>query len=293
MSAKILGKLRGLIASASENSRNNRHYTERFWDGIINSDIFQEGIENKMYFGELWHPDNDEEYGQVHPGDNAAIVLTKVDKKGLDYYGEFDILPTRAGEVLKNLIDIGCTFGVSSRGYSDYDSTIFDDPSQYDLITWDIVAFPGIKSARLHPISAVSESFTRRKTNKKKVMENLNRIISENNKEVNNYIFNTIKKLSTSEDYDTDLQIEDLIASNSSDYIFSSADFKDYAIVVNINDKLVPIYDDGIHGESNVIFYDDSVIKDAKIGDEILVDDIFYDDNLDAYKTFDSGVNVK
>lgn len=164
MKAKPLGKVRGLIASASEPSRNERKYTENFWDSIFDSELFKEGLKNKVYFGELWHPDDDKEYGQIHADPTkAAVVLTKVEKKGLDYFGEFEILPTIAGETYKNLTDIGCVFGVSSRGYNDFDATVFDDPSTYELITFDLVAFPGIKSARLHPITAVAESFSKEK----------------------------------------------------------------------------------------------------------------------------------
>lgn len=278
MANKVLGKLKGIIASASEKSRNNRQYTENFWDSIFNSDIFKEGLKYKMYFGELWHPDNEQEYGQIHPSDDkAAVVLTKVEKKGLDYYGEFDILPTRAGETLKNLIDIGCTFGVSSRGYSDYDTPVFDDPSTYDLITWDIVAFPGIKSARLHPIMATAESLM--KCNKNKIMENLNKLAGED-KETEKYIKQVLKQ---KEDFDTDLQVEDLAAFND-----IPDDLLDYAIVVIFNDKGIPVYNDKVHGKKRVI----SKIKDTP-NSKYLVDDIFYDENKDAYITLGDWLKLE
>lgn len=188
--AKPLGKVRGIIASASEPSRNGRKYTEHFWDSIFDSELFKEGLKNKVMIGELWHPDSDEEYGQIHADPNkAAIVLTKVDKKGLDYYGEFDILPTPAGETYKNLSDIGCVFGVSSRGYNDFDANVFDDPSTYELITFDLVAFPGIKSARLHPVAAVAEGFNTKRINKRKIMEKLDKVFSEDE-----YLKKTVKE---------------------------------------------------------------------------------------------------
>lgn len=190
MKAKPLGKVRGLIASASEPSRNERKYTENFWDSIFDSELFKEGLKNKVYFGELWHPDDDKEYGQIHADPTkAAVVLTKVEKKGLDYFGEFEILPTIAGETYKNLTDIGCVFGVSSRGYNDFDATVFDDPSTYELITFDLVAFPGIKSARLHPITAVAESFSKRKIDKEKIMKNLDEVFAKDK-----YLKKTIKE---------------------------------------------------------------------------------------------------
>ena len=190
----ILGKLTGIIASASEASRNGRRYTQNFWDQIFDSDLFKEGLKNKMILGELYHPDYNEEYGQIHVDPNkTAVVLTEVNKKGLDYYGTFEILPTLAGETLKNLYDIGCVFGVSSRGYNDYDTDVFNDPSTFELITFDIVAFPGIKSARLHPVAAVAEGLNTRRVNKTKIMENLQRIAGEN-EQMKEYIDTTLDK---------------------------------------------------------------------------------------------------
>lgn len=191
MAAKILGKLKGVIASACEPSRNGRKYTEHFWDAIFDSPLFKEGIKNRVMFGCMYHPEG-EAYNQIHPGDESAVCLTNVVKKGLEYIGTFDILPTRAGEVLKNLIDVGCVFGISSRGLNDYDTPIFDDPSTYDLITFDIVAFPGIKSARLHPVTAVAESYGKRKVNKTKIMENLNKLANED-EQAKEFIDNTLK----------------------------------------------------------------------------------------------------
>lgn len=191
MAAKILGKLKGVIASACEPSRNGRKYTEHFWDEIFNSSLFKEGIKNRVMFGCMYHPEG-EAYNQIHPGDESAVCLTNVVKKGLEYIGTFDILPTRAGEVLRNLIDVGCVFGISSRGLNDYDTPIFDDPSTYDLITFDIVAFPGIKSARLHPVTAVAESYGKRKVNKTKIMENLNKLANED-EQAKEFIDNTLK----------------------------------------------------------------------------------------------------
>lgn len=195
MAAKILGKLKGVIASACEPSRNGRTYTSHFWDAIFDSPLFKEGIKNRVMFGCMYHPEG-EAYNQIHPGDESAICLTNVVKKGLEYIGTFDILPTRAGEVLKNLIDVGCVFGISSRGLNDYDTPVFDDPSTYELITFDIVAFPGIKSARLHPVTAVAESYGKRKVNKTKIMEDLNRLANED-EQAKKFINNTLKTKET------------------------------------------------------------------------------------------------
>lgn len=269
--AKILGKLRGIIASAKEPSRNGRKYTEGFWDTLFNRDIFEEGIKNRVFFGELaGHPDDSEEYSQIHCDDRSAIVLTNVKKDGLDYIGDFDILPTKAGQCLRNLLDVGCIFGISSRGLADYDSSIFDEnlAKTYDLITWDIVAFPGVKSCRLHEVGAVAEGFSYgRKINKTKVMENL-QSMQKSDEFYDEYISEILK---AKEDFDTELQIEDIMDSlyGISDTDLISAG--NYVIVENN----IPYYDDGIHGKLNVYTPSMSGLT-INDGDIYLVDNIVY-----------------
>lgn len=291
MPAKILGKLRGLVASAKDESRNGRRYTERFWDSIFNSSIFKEGITNKVYFGELWHPDNDEEYGQIHPSDDrSAIVLTNITKQGLDYIGDFDILPTTAGKTLKNLIDIGCTFGISSRGEADYNATVFDDPSIYTLVTFDVVAFPGMERARLHLVpgsqtTAVNESINFKKDSRIKIMESLKNI-KKSNKQLEKYIDNTLK---AKEDFDTELQVEDIYH----DLIDIDDDLLHYANIININEDGVPVFNDGEHGEKEVINFNKLPKEELTPKSAFLVDAVIYKQNLDKYVAYGDWLKLE
>lgn len=253
--AKILGKLKGVIASAKEPSRNGRKYTEAFWDSLFNRDLFKEGIDNKMFLGELYHPDDSEEYSQIHCDDRAAVVLTDVVKKGLEYIGTFEILPTKAGQCLRNLLDIGCIFGISSRGLADQDSAVFDEniASTYDLITWDVVAFPGIKSCRLHEVSPVAESV--RYKNKVKAMESLTNL---SNLGYGDYINEILKE---KEEYDN----------NPLNKYDITDDLKEVAKIVQIDENGDCFFDDGIHGKHNV------VAEDIEEEGDYIVDDIVWD----------------
>lgn len=270
--SKILGKLKGIIASAREMSRNNRKYTEPFWDSIFNSDLFIEGLNNKVYFGELWHPDSDDEYGQIHPGDRAAVVLTDVEKKGLDYYGTFDILPTKAGKVLKNLYDVGCKLGVSSRGYADNDRTVFDENTDYEFITFDLVAFPGVKSARLNLVGEVAESFSQHKpVNKIKVMESLNKSVEDGEysdiikKAVNHMVNDNITKVCS---------VDEL--KSYCPAVFDDVD-NDF-----IADNVVTVDCEGTpHHNNRRVFVSDSI--DIKPGDKYLADSIYWSDKRNSY----------
>lgn len=269
--AKILGKLRGIIASAKESSRNNRRYSEGFWDAKFNSDLFKEGLDNKMFFGELYHPDDSEEYEQIHCDDRSAIVLTDVKKNGLDYIGTFEIIPTKAGQCLRNLLDIGCHFGISSRGIADHDAEVFDESmaSNYELITWDIVAFPGLKCCRLEEIGAVAESL--KVKNKAKVQESLNNL-AKSDSEISEYIKYALK---AKEDFDTQLQVEDIF-SDSEDL---PSDLLDYVDLIEIKNNKAT-FDDGIHGKAKV-----KGIKETQTG-YYIADKIVWDNENKNYVVF-------
>lgn len=276
--AKILGKLKGLIASAKEKSRNGRLYNEAFWDKKFNSDLFKEGLENKVFFGSLYHPDDNEEYTQIHCDDRSAVVLTDVTKKGLEYYGTFEILPTKAGQCLRNLLDIGCIFGISSRGLADYDAAVYDEnmADNYDLITWDVVAFPGIKSCRLHEVGAVAESFSYGKKNKAKIMENLQNL-GKSDDELNNYIQETLK---AKENFDDQIQIEDILAK----YDIPS-EYASFANIITINENNIPVFDDGEHGIKPITTLWGKIPVETTPGEQYLVNNVYYMYDIDSYST--------
>lgn len=284
--AKILGKLKGVIASAKENSRNGRAYTESFWDAKFNEPLFKEGLDNRVFFGELFHPDDENEYNQIHCDDRSAVVLTDVKKQDKEYIGTFDILPTKAGQCLRNLLDIGCIFGVSSRGLADYDTDRFDEnmAPNYDLITWDIVAFPGIKSCRLHEVGAVAEGFNnKRNVNKTKIMESLNQI-SNSDPDFKNYITKTLK---LKEDFNSDLQVEDIMANyNIPDDLYQ------YGNYVKMDKNNLPYYDDGEHGLKQVMYKKSPFNRDTKPGDIYMVDNIWYNAVYDKYLTSGEWIKI-
>lgn len=272
--AKILGKLKGIIASARESSRNGRKYTEDFWDKKFNSDLFKEGLENRVFAAACYHPDDEEEYSQIHLDDRAAVILTDVKKQGLDYIGTFDILPTQAGQCVRNLLDVGVVFGVSSRGLADYDTAVYDSnfADNYDLITFDLVAFPGVKSCRLHEVGAVAESFKTKKS-KERIMENLS-VLTAENPELKNYVDNALK---AKEDFDNDLQVEDVMAKyNIPD------DMKEFANIVTVDENGSAWFDDGVHGKATV---DHSKRFEIPTEGKYLVDDIYYDEYVGEYIT--------
>lgn len=284
--AKILGRLRGPIASAREKSRNGRLYNESFWDAKFGSELFQEGLKNKVFGGSLYHPDDDEEYSQIHLDDRSAVVLVDVEKTdNLDYIGTFEILPTQAGQCLRNLLDVGVKFGVSSRGLADYDAEVYDASmaSTYDLVTFDLVAFPGLKSCRLSEVGAVAEGLRMKQVNKEKIMENLNKL-TQDNAELASFVNKAIK---AKEDFDSQLQVEDVMAR-----LGIPDDYQEYANVAVIDENGIPRYNDGEHGDLELSTPFKTKFADAKPGDMYLLDHVSYNKINNKYVTFGDVLKI-
>lgn len=198
-SRHILKRLAGPIATFKESTRNARHYNRDLWERAINDDIFQEKLENRCVFMELGHPENREEIDMEKV---CACIpeMPHIEEDG-DLIAYADVLDTPNGRILNTLIDYGFIPGISSRGTGD---VIGDevDPETFFLETFDIVAVPSVKKARLQVVEslqnnkslkqALNESLEKAEGKDKKIMletlNNLNIDInasdSDNNKEV-------------------------------------------------------------------------------------------------------------
>ena len=182
----ILGRWYGPIATCSESTRNGRRYNRELWERALNDELFHEKIANKCLFLELGHPvDREEtdmskvcacipEMPKIIDGDLCACV---------------DILDTPNGRILKTLCDYGFIPGVSSRGSGDVMANNDVDPETFFLETFDCVAIPAVKKARLSMCEsldsngvklkhALTESFNKASEEDKAIMketlENLN-----------------------------------------------------------------------------------------------------------------------
>ena len=129
----ILGRLVGPISDFVNPTRNGRLYPEKLWDKVFEDPIFQEKIENRCVFGELGHPPDRQETDMSKICCCLAGIPKKQDGKLI---GVFDILNTPNGQILKSMLDYGCTIGVSSRGSGDI-VTGFDGQEEVDADTYD------------------------------------------------------------------------------------------------------------------------------------------------------------
>lgn len=156
----VIATLYGVLSDYGNETRNDRWYTGSLWKKVLNSELFKEMIETKTLFGEPDHPMDVENRLEVHiPYVSHIIREPHINEANQTVEGYLDILDTPYGRIIKTLIDYGCILGVSSRGSGDLTSdggrTIVDEDS-YNFITWDIVARPSNKKARVDEIDTIS-----------------------------------------------------------------------------------------------------------------------------------------
>jgi hypothetical protein len=210
----ILGRWYGPIATCNEGTRNGRRYNRELWERALNDELFHEKIANKCLFLELGHPQDREETDmskvcacipempRIIDGDLCACV---------------DILDTPNGRILKTLCDYGFIPGVSSRGSGDVMPNNDVDPETFFLETFDCVAIPAVKKARLTMCEsldseglklrkALTESFNNASEEDKVIMKET---LDNLNIDINNEIADEANGILTADDIPWDPDAED------------------------------------------------------------------------------------
>lgn len=137
-------KISGTFQRAEEANTNNRIYKKPILEGQIKK--LQPLIEGRRLCGELDHPI----YDMVKLS-NASHLITKLNMKGNEVFGEAEILNTPAGKIVQALIKDKVKIGISSRGVG----TLTEDENKnvkyvnddFNLITFDIVGDPSTRGA--------------------------------------------------------------------------------------------------------------------------------------------------
>ena len=169
----ILGRWYGPIATCTESTRNGRRYNRDLWERAIGDDLFHEKIANKCLFLELGHP-MDREETDMSKVCACIPELPKIIND--DLCACVDILDTPNGRILKTLCDYGFIPGVSSRGSGDVMPNNDVDPETFFLETFDVVAVPAVKKARLSMCESLNTNTARLK---KALTESLNKASEE------------------------------------------------------------------------------------------------------------------
>lgn len=160
----------GVLQRAEAQNQNGRVYPKNILKREVAKYKGREIKENRAY-GELDHPDS-----SVVELKNTSHIVRDVWWDGNDVVGKVEILKTPAGNILKELLEAGCTVGISSRGMGSVKESkgvvIVED--DFDLVCWDFVSNPSTHGAFMRP---VNESVTA--TNKLKSYNKINNIIRD------------------------------------------------------------------------------------------------------------------
>ena len=139
----VLGTFTGECADSNVTNENGLDIPREVWENVFNSDIYKQGIELGWHIGFLGHPDDP----NCMDFQQACIVMTEghIGDDG-KIYGEFNLIDTPVGRIVKTFIDSGVTFGISVRGAGDIiDNSV--DPDTFVFRGFDLVTFPAYKEA--------------------------------------------------------------------------------------------------------------------------------------------------
>ena len=144
----------GVIQRAGAKNQNERVYPKDILEREI--DKYIEGpIKERRALGELDHPES-----SVVNLQNVSHNIRKCWWEGDDAMGEFEILDTPAGNILKALFAVGLTIGVSSRGMGsvkELSEGTLEVEDDFDLVCWDFVSNPSTHGAYVAPVN-INES---------------------------------------------------------------------------------------------------------------------------------------
>ena len=164
----------GKVQAADKPNANHRIYNFDILKQQVQ--LYSDGpIAEKRALGELDHPET-----SVINLKNVCHNITRLWWEGKDLYGEFEILDTPSGNILKELFLAGINVGVSSRAMGSVTPIgegLVQVEDDLELICWDFVSTPSTYGAYVKPVGGLNESYNLQQTNTK--VDNLNRLISD------------------------------------------------------------------------------------------------------------------
>ena len=138
----------GVIQRAGAKNQNERVYPKDILEREIQNYI-DGPIKERRALGELDHPES-----SVVNLQNVSHNINKCWWEGDDVMGEFEILDTPAGNILKALFAAGLTIGVSSRGMGsvkELSEGTLEVEDDFELVCWDFVSNPSTQGAYVAP----------------------------------------------------------------------------------------------------------------------------------------------
>lgn len=169
----------GKMQSANKPNANRRIYSKEILEREVDKYVKGPVAENRA-LGELDHPES-----SIINLKNVSHNIRRVWWDGDDLYGEFEILPTPSGNILRELFLNNINVGVSSRALgsvSPLGEGLVQVEEDLELICWDFVSTPSTYGAYVKPVG-LNESFNAESivntTKYSKVNELVSQIICE------------------------------------------------------------------------------------------------------------------
>jgi hypothetical protein len=163
----------GKVQAADMPNANKRIYDYDTLRHQVN--LYMEGpIAEKRALGELDHPES-----SVINLKNVCHNITRLWWEGKELFGEFEILDTPSGNILKQLFLAGINVGVSSRAMgsvSPIGEGLVQVGEDLELICWDFVSTPSTYGAFVKPVG-LNESYNAQQSYVKQ--DNINKLISD------------------------------------------------------------------------------------------------------------------
>jgi hypothetical protein len=146
----------GKMQAADKPNANHRIYDYATLKKQVS--LYEEGpVAEKRALGELDHPET-----SVINLKNVCHNITRVWWEGKDLFGEFEILDTPSGNILKQLFLAGINVGVSSRAMGSVTPIgegLVQVGEDLEIICWDFVSTPSTYGAYVKPVGGLNESF--------------------------------------------------------------------------------------------------------------------------------------
>jgi len=162
----------GVLQRAGAPNQNERVYPKHILEREVEK-YKQTEIAQRRALGELDHPES-----SVVNLQNVSHNVLDVWWKGNDLYGKVEVLPTPAGNILKELLGMNITLGISSRGMGSVkqmaEGTV-EVQDDFELVCWDFVSNPSTHGAFMRP-SGINESVQHKTVDK---YSKVNSIINE------------------------------------------------------------------------------------------------------------------
>ena len=162
----------GVLQRAEAPNQNERIYPKSILEREVNK-YKSEQIAQRRALGELDHPES-----SVVNLSNVSHNVVDVWWEGNDLVGKVEVLPTPAGNILKELLSMNITLGISSRGLGSVkqmaEGTV-EVQDDFELLCWDFVSNPSTHGAFMKP-AGMNESIDKTKSTK---YNKVNSIISE------------------------------------------------------------------------------------------------------------------